>query len=62
MRRRTIRVLALVLTLVMLVCQAGLTVRGTAGTGRLMSAGEDAGLSAAEGSTPEDQPGGYFRN
>ena len=45
----------MVLTIVMLVCQTGLTVRSAVGTGRLMS--------AAEGSTAENLPGGgYFSN
>ena len=61
MRRITIRILAMVLTIVMLVCQTGLTVRSAAGTGRLMSAGEDAGPAAAEGSTAENLPGGVFQ-
>ena len=63
MRRNTIRILAMVLTVVMLVCQAGFTVRSTAGTGRLMSAEEDAGPVAAGGGASENQPGGgYLRN
>ena len=55
MRRRTIRILALVLTVVMLVCQTGLTVRST---GRLMSAGDGTGPAATE----NIPGGGYLRN
>ena len=61
MRRRTSRILAAVLTMVMLVCQASLTVRDAAGTGNLMSFGEDTGLSVEGGGAAENIPGGVFR-
>ena len=64
MRRKTIRILALVLTLVMLVCQTGLAVRGTAGTGRLMSEGEGMGPTVTESNDAENitPPPGVFRH